>query len=680
MNLLQRIAISALALPLALSANFTAGQTLQVLPEQLRIEVRNPEQLSRTALPDVATPFTVASSSETRDEQRLSLDEAIQIAVRNAEVVRVLNGVSAVSSGRTIYDVSISNANIDAQTAIFDPSFDITTTINKTDRPDGGYDLLSGVFTGSSTDSNNTIIGLSKRNYNGASVGLNANGVNSYFSPGVPSYRTFAEITLRQPLARGYGRDVNLAPVVVARIDTERSYFQFKDSVQELVRGVIAAYWNLVAARINVWARSQQVEQADFAYARALERKAVGLDKAADVAQAKSALANFRATLITARSNLILTETALRNILGYPPSSTSVLVPTSTPIREQVDFNWDEILAMAELYRPDIIELKLVLEADQQTLLQADNQAKPQLDGIANYRWDGLSGEIPIGSLQRSNPGQFAGFNIGVNFSVPLGLRRDRSNLRRQELLLQRDQVNLDQGVHQMVHQLTINYRNLEQYFLLYVAYKEAREAALINYENQVGEVLSGRREFINALQAITDWGNAVSQEAASITQYNTELANVERQTGTILETHGIRFVEEQYGSLGPRGYLGLRRCDRIYPEKFSIDSEGDRYRESPGSSDDSFELQALSYKEEDRTAPRLESSPEDSPEINKPKIRVPQEEPPTQQDNRAKTNTTQKLLEALRLNEVLKKRDASGLLPTSKPRVSRRLSDLLRK
>jgi hypothetical protein len=64
-------------------------------------------------------------------------------------------------------------------------------------------------------------------------------------------------------------------------------------------------------------------------------------------------------------------------------------------------------------------------------------------------------------------------------------------------------------------------------------------------------------------LQAISDWGNAITSEAQALTQYNTELANLEKQTGTILETHGIDFMEERYRAIGPAG-----RCaaPRLYP------------------------------------------------------------------------------------------------------------------
>ena len=55
----------------------------------------------------------------------------------------------------------------------------------------------------------------------------------------------------------------------------------------------------------------------------------------------------------------------------------------------------------------------------------------------------------------------------------------------------------------------------------------------------------------------------AIAREARALAQYNTELATLERQTGTILESHGVRFAEERYRSIGP---LGRLFDDRYYP------------------------------------------------------------------------------------------------------------------
>ncbi len=579
----------------------------QIFPEQKSIQIRDPSQLRTVPIPDVGIPNTVTSTGELAP-QKLSLDDAIRIALENANVIRVLGGVTAGSSGQTIYDLAISTTDIDVQNSVFDPVLDFSTGIGKSDQPGATFDPLDAtqsIIIGSSADNVSTSASLSKRMFNGADLGLNVSEVRSYFEPGVfplePEYRSSAELTFRQPFMRGAGRAANLAPIVVARINTEQSYFRYKDSVQELVRGVINAYWNLVSARVEVWAREQQVDQAQFAYDRAKTRQAIGFQaRTADVAQAQSALANFRASLIAAKSTLILNETALRNIMGLPPTSMETFVPTSEPMLDKVELQFTDVLQLAEQQRPDIIELKLVLEADEQLLLQANNQARPQFDGTANYRWDGLNGEMPNGATLRSGAGRFAGFNLGVNFSVPLGLRQGRATLRRRELVIARDRANLEQGMHQMIHQLTVNYRNLEQFYEQISAFKEARDAARQNYENQLSDYATGRRELLNAIQAITDWGNAVSQQARAVTQYNTELANIERQTGTILETHGITFFEERFGSVGPRGYMGLIRTMDSYPQALIPEGGIDLYSESAGTSDDAFELE--SFKIERRT------------------------------------------------------------------------------
>ncbi len=64
-------------------------------------------------------------------------------------------------------------------------------------------------------------------------------------------------------------------------------------------------------------------------------------------------------------------------------------------------------------------------------------------------------------------------------------------------------------------------------------------------------------------LQALNDWGSAVSSESQQLLNYNTLLATLERQTGTILETHGLVFAEERFRSAGP---LLLPSHDRDYP------------------------------------------------------------------------------------------------------------------
>lgn len=75
--------------------------------EQQQIRWHSESEISRAYRPASGMPVTVASPESEENEQFLPLDEAIGLAVRHSEVIRVLTGVSATTTGRTIYDTAI---------------------------------------------------------------------------------------------------------------------------------------------------------------------------------------------------------------------------------------------------------------------------------------------------------------------------------------------------------------------------------------------------------------------------------------------------------------------------------------------------------------------------------------------------------------------------------------------
>jgi hypothetical protein len=226
------------------------------------------------------------------------------------------------------------------------------------------------------------------------------------------------------------------------------------------------------------------------------------------------------------------------------------------------------------------------------------------------YRWNGLEGEMPIGTNVSSAPGEFTDWSLAVNFSVPLGLRQSRAALRRQELITSRDRANLQQGLHNAGHQLALTLRNLAQYYEQYVANTELRVAAETNLNLQLNEYRGGRENFLVVLLAITDWGNAVSAQAQTLLQYNTELASLELETGTILESHGIRFIEERYGALGPLGRWQRGVC---YPQSLPPTLNLDRYEAGTQPSEQTFNLYDP-VERASRPAVRPESLPPPTP------------------------------------------------------------------
>ncbi len=558
-----------------------------IFPEERTFRVRDPSEFAHVPIPKTPAPPTVSSMADL-PLRPISLDEAIRTALANAEVVRIFTGLSASSSGRTIYDTAIINNGIDEAHAEFDPIFQAQNSFNRTESP--VFDSGLGVIEAIRSDNYNLNASITKKTLTGATLNAGVTTTPRTLRPGIfalnPQTRSSAELSLTQPLLQGGGWRVNMAPIILARIDTERSYFQSKDSLQELVRGTIDSYWGLVFARTNLWAREQQFEQAQFAFNRTAARFENEIANGGDVALTKVALADFRSALISARANLLQREAGFRNLLGFPPYDTHQLVPTSPPTRERLEMDWESLLVMAEQYRPDLIELKLILEADEQRLLQSRNRVRPNLDAVALYRWNGLEGEMPVVS---SRPGQFTDWTLAINFSVPLGLRRERGLLRRQELLISRDRANLEQGLHAASHSIAANLRNLAQFYEQYQAFKETRAAATTNLEVQTARYEVKLENFLIVFQAIISWGNAVSNEASSLVQYNIELANLERQTGTILESHGVRMAEERYGSIGPLGRWHVAQC---YPARLPPTLNDDRYPVGDKPAEETFNLE----------------------------------------------------------------------------------------
>jgi outer membrane protein TolC len=341
-----------------------------------------------------------------------------------------------------------------------------------------------------------------------------------------------------------------------------------------MVQGIIQAYWELVFAKTDLWAREQQVEQATFANERAQARLKVGDANAGEVAQTLVALENFRANLLASQANVLQRQAALLNILGLPPFEEGRTIPVTPMLDQRLKIDWQALNDFAQRHRPDIIELKLILEADQQRLLVSKNQALPQLDGVALYRWNGLEGEVPAGDFIRSGSGQFDDWALAVNFSVPVGLRGERAILRQQQLIIRRDQANLEQGLHQMQHLLALSVRNLDQYFAQYEKYQAVRRAAKTNLDQQLAQYNQGIVQFIVVLQAIVDWGNAVSNEAQALSLYNTEIATLAYHTGTILES------------------LGRLAVDKNYPAAMRPTENNSVYRPGDRPSEESFELE----------------------------------------------------------------------------------------
>lgn len=577
--------------------------------EERQLAVRPASHLAPAGLrPQTVTPQTVAPADLGRRGVNLSLDDAIRIALGNSEVVRVLVNGTPTAAGGTIYDPAIRATDIDQARAGFDLTFESSNMFDQLDVPLGIYDLTTpelASIRANKIQNYRHRTGFSKKTITGGVAALNVTASNTDRGPfGLtlaplpplpnplnPENRTGVEFSFVQPLLQGAGAKANAAPIVVAQINTEISYYDLKVDMENLVRSVIEAYWGLVFARVDVWVRQEQVEESAFAYERAKSRQAQGTADAAEVAQTRAALARFRVALISAKAEALNREATMRNVLGVPAADAAQLIPVTAMRTDDTVIDWDLLASSAIDQRSDIAQLKLSVEAAEQSLLLAKNMNHPRVDVVGNYRMNGLSGTSPSGAGLSSTGGQFTGWTLGVNISAPLGQRAMRADLRRQELTIARNRAALNQAIHSALHQLAQSYRNVRQFYQEFLALKEAREAERINLEQQLSEYGRGRAIYLNVLQAITSWGDAVSAEARALASYNAAFASLDRESGWILELHGVTLAGQNYVSEGP---LAPLHDGRTYPHSAAPTPNVDRYPPGNQPADRALDLQEL--------------------------------------------------------------------------------------
>ena len=155
-------------------------------------------------------------------------------------------------------------------------------------------------------------------------------------------------------------------------------------------------------------------------------------------------------------------------------------------------------------------------------------------------------------------------------------------------MLLANDRINLNQGLLQASHSIAGVLRTIEQLYQQYEAFGLAREAAEDSLEQIAFAKDIGSVNFLDFLLAINTWASSKNSEALAITQLNATLATLEAETGTILETHGIRLFEERYCSLGP---LGRRGRGRNYPATLRPSPNAERYQSGEVPSENAFNL-----------------------------------------------------------------------------------------
>jgi outer membrane protein TolC len=512
----------------------------------------------------------------------------------------------------SVYDPAIQEAQISQALAVFDTTFSTSMLWGHSVTP-----FNNGISAGTIPTQKFPIIfdqdtgqfqtQLQKRTATGAQLTV-AHNINYLYSnsPGnvFPSaYTTNTQLQFTQPLLGGTqqnpsGLEANRAQIVIARLNADAAVWNFKAAIMAHVRSIEQQYWALSQQQIQLWSREQAVKLGEEIVRRERAELEAGRGTQADVAEAVQNLERFQLAYITATSDVITTERQLRNILGLPPADNRRIIPVTAPIEARIEPDWETSLAQMLAYQPDIVQQQLLVRLTELQLLIARNQLLPQLNLNTLYQLNGLGHTLDqsegvmtgaplkaidprISQIQRAaglnaNPGIYKNFQqwqVGLQFIAPLGFRNALATTRAAQYQLLRQRSFLQQIVHQTTHSLARFFLEVDANYKQFKTAQRLRLAAQVRLESARAYYEEGKTGFTidRLLDAVSQYSDAIAQEAQFKTSYNTSIAALEEAKGTLLAYDNIAVAE---GPSPRKAYIQARDQQAAH-RQFPIPHDG---------------------------------------------------------------------------------------------------------
>jgi hypothetical protein len=550
----------------------------------------------------------------------LTLEAAMKLGLENARVLRDLgaNVLRSPALAQTVHDPAIQASDprfgMDGALAAFDAQLATRLIAQHNDRAFNNLFLGGGAFLfQQNLDVFETE--LSKQTATGGTLAIrhhvdyDQNNAPANVFPS--AWNTNYEGEIRQPLLQGAGVDFNriagprgapgvVTGVVIARINNDVSTSDFEIGVRDFVSNLENAYWDLyyayrdldakIAARdtaLTTWRIIKTNVEAQRGYSKLQEVQSLEqyLRFQQDVLDALGGR-NLERTRTNNGSNggtfravggVYAAERRLRLWMGLPINDGKLIRPIDKPPQAKVAFDWCEVMQEALARRPELRRQRAQVHRADMELIATKNFLLPRLDLTGKYRLRGF-GHDWMGQPEPANPynnalanlmtGQFQEWEMGFQYSMPLGFRREYAAVRNAQLRVARERALLDEQERQAVHDLSAAIADAQRAFTVrQVAYNrlDAAQRQNILARNAFFE-LGGKVSLEVVLDARIRLADAETSYHAACIDYAVDLKNVHFEKGSLLEYNGAAMADETFSRGSPTDIARSRWGDENPP------------------------------------------------------------------------------------------------------------------
>ena len=482
---------------------------------RLRQAMANPELMLKQWV-----DLPISPASRNKKSYQLSLREAILLALRynpniqNAELDRIVQH----------YQLRLAHNEFELQYAL-----GASGSMQKSTYNGLGSDV-SKSFIASPELGLKTKLGTSAS----LSVDNNVGANNNNFNP-------VLNLTLTQPLLRGFGRSANEAALLNAEDNEWLNKLNLQQAVVDQITQVITAYRNLVLSANNIQNQRLQLKEAQKSYDSNEQRiKAGQLAPTGNIQQAYQ-IESLSLMVAQGENDFNTAAQDLLQSIGLDPEM-HLQVPSDVTLNKTRVPNLQQAIDTALSHNVSYLAQKIALRADERAYTVAKNQQLWQLD---------VSGTVQSGTVNDplgSNSG-FKGIYNGNNtteaarltLTVPLHDVNRRSQLISAKVRLEQDRITLVAAKRALITTVTNTIHTIES---LEKRYELAQKQVRLAEQSYALEKKKQQAGIASALDVNNTQNQLIQAQSGLIgakIAYLNQLSGLQRTLGTTLDSWAIK-------------------------------------------------------------------------------------------------------------------------------------------
>ncbi len=339
-----------------------------------------------------------------------------------------------------------------------------------------------------------------------------------------------AGVSLSQPLLRGAGLAVNMAPIRIARLQEEINRLQLEATVAGTVSAVITSYRGLIQAQ-----EQERLAEESLERTRALLETNRALIQAgrmaeSDIVQTESGVANQEVAVLQSRQQVVSAQLALLQLLAL--ASRTHVVAVDPMQAAHVDVDLERAMETAFASRIDLLAQRKSLEQMRQSMIVARNQRLWDMSLVASATRD--DGPRFWGRYDETDT------TVGLRLNIPIGDLSRRQNWLAAETGVQTAELAFEEMKQSVESQVLDAVQSVEASWRQVEAARRARALSARALDIGQEKLRFGRASNFEVLSLQSDLRAADAQALSANIAYLNALTALDQQIGSTLETWRI--------------------------------------------------------------------------------------------------------------------------------------------